>query len=298
MRILHAFAVVFFTFFPDLATAQTFAGIGSRAEGMAGAFVAVADDASAILWNPAGLATGALFDTQVYGDSGSNRLLAVAIPSVGLSYYRLHTVSGSGSRKNEGSGEVRPGTLTTNNFGVTLLQTVVKGLVIGSTMRIVSGGFDDFQGRTTFDLDAGAMLATGSVRFGVTARNLRQAEFLDREALIPTERAARVGVAYVPRSSAYGANGPFSVSLDADLTRSLTGTEKTRGVAIGGEYWVPKGIVGGRAGVRWNTLKAGNRVVSGGFSVKFPYGLFAEGHVTKAEGSEDFQWGLGGRVAF
>ena len=32
----------------------------SRAAGMAGAFVGVADDATAVYWNPAGLATGAL----------------------------------------------------------------------------------------------------------------------------------------------------------------------------------------------------------------------------------------------
>lgn len=31
-------------------------GVGARAQGMAGAFVAVADDASTIYWNPAGLA--------------------------------------------------------------------------------------------------------------------------------------------------------------------------------------------------------------------------------------------------
>jgi hypothetical protein len=30
-------------------------GIGARAIGMAGAFVAIADDASAIFWNPSGL---------------------------------------------------------------------------------------------------------------------------------------------------------------------------------------------------------------------------------------------------
>ena len=34
--------------------------VGSRAAGMAGAFAGVADDASAVYWNPSGLATGAL----------------------------------------------------------------------------------------------------------------------------------------------------------------------------------------------------------------------------------------------
>ncbi len=45
--------------------AQTFGGIGVRAEGMGGAFVAVADDASAVYWNPAGIATGSTFDFQI-----------------------------------------------------------------------------------------------------------------------------------------------------------------------------------------------------------------------------------------
>ncbi|MEO6223141.1 MAG: hypothetical protein ABIP90_07805, partial [Vicinamibacterales bacterium] len=41
------------------ASAQTgFEVIGSRALGMGGAFVAVADDPSAVFWNPAGLASG------------------------------------------------------------------------------------------------------------------------------------------------------------------------------------------------------------------------------------------------
>jgi hypothetical protein len=50
---------------PSLLTAQTWSQVGERSQGMGGAFVAVADDSSAVYWNPAGLATGSTFDAQV-----------------------------------------------------------------------------------------------------------------------------------------------------------------------------------------------------------------------------------------
>jgi hypothetical protein len=45
---------------------------GVRARGMSGAFVAVADDASAAWWNPAGLATIRFLDASI--DVGSARM--------------------------------------------------------------------------------------------------------------------------------------------------------------------------------------------------------------------------------
>src|SRR5688572_25043230 len=84
------------------AEAQTFEGPGSRAQGMT-AFVAVADDASAVYWNPAGLASGAYFslvldrtdaETSADGNSAGSRsswLLALTMPAAGLSYYRLRS---------------------------------------------------------------------------------------------------------------------------------------------------------------------------------------------------------------
>ncbi len=47
------------------AKAQIYEIVGTRAQGMGGAFVAVADDATATWWNPAGLATGAYFSSVV-----------------------------------------------------------------------------------------------------------------------------------------------------------------------------------------------------------------------------------------
>src|SRR6266481_2044160 len=63
---------LFFSFVSLSATAaaQTTDTIGVRAQGMAGAFTAVADDATAGWWNPAGLAGGAYFNAII--ESGTN----------------------------------------------------------------------------------------------------------------------------------------------------------------------------------------------------------------------------------
>src|ERR1044072_9322754 len=66
-----AVAAAFFMTVAPPARAQLFESVGIRAQGMAGAFVAVADDATASWWNPAGLGTGAYFSTVI--ESGSTK---------------------------------------------------------------------------------------------------------------------------------------------------------------------------------------------------------------------------------
>src|SRR5689334_18656696 len=99
---------------PTLASAQPFESIGVRAQGLAGAFVAVADDATASWWNPAGLATGAYLSAVVErgqttepddppAQGPARRVtptsVAVAFPALGFSYYRLRIseIAGTGS---------------------------------------------------------------------------------------------------------------------------------------------------------------------------------------------------------
>src|SRR5687767_15870591 len=84
--------------------AEAQAPVGTRAAVMAGAFVGVADDASAVYWNPAGLATGAIVsflvmysEEQFAPDDAqpaaagrhTGRIVALALPPIGLAYYRL-----------------------------------------------------------------------------------------------------------------------------------------------------------------------------------------------------------------
>src|SRR5262249_56453385 len=99
-----ALAAVLVVVSPSAARAQLYEDIGTRAEGMSGAFVAVADDATAVWWNPAGLATGPFFNALIEKGcvtepespttSGPARRasvsgFAMALPSLGFSYYRL-----------------------------------------------------------------------------------------------------------------------------------------------------------------------------------------------------------------
>ena len=245
---------------PGLASAQTFGGIGARAEGMGGAFVAVADDATAVYWNPAGLGTGATFDFQISRGapaSGSSFFVGAAMPVVGLSVYRTHTAQASPDRQNGGSAKVEIHSVSTTNAGVTFVQTVVPGLVIGTTARLVTGGIDPFEGRTTVDLDAGALVSAGSVRLGITARNLREPEFEHESGPVALKRQVRAGVAFAPRSLPAGVHGPFSVAFDADLTTSSGPLEDVRMAAVGGEYWVAVGSSGrevGCAGTPWTAI--------------------------------------------
>jgi hypothetical protein len=150
------------------AAAQSIEVVGTRALGMAGAFVAVADDATATYWNPGGLPTGAtlsaLFDGNTAdlvpgGDEGapltpesraqrvSGRALALTTPAFGLSYYRIETITlapvpaadDSSPDREEEIGSP-PGTaLVLQQYGATLVQSLAQGFNVGTTVKVVHG---------------------------------------------------------------------------------------------------------------------------------------------------------------
>lgn len=144
---------------------------------MAGAFVGVADDASAVYWNPAGLASGAfasfVFDfgaeerlppagTEPPGAwRGTGRILAFSVPPFGLAYYR-QGVYASGPPEPAvlgvpGREEVRTSVhaLTTSTVGVALLHSLNEYVVVGTTLKLIRGRAAAGLAKTA---DAGAAL--------------------------------------------------------------------------------------------------------------------------------------------
>jgi hypothetical protein len=135
---------------------------GTRALGMGGAFTAVADDATATWWNPAGLSTlladavleGAAEDLVDDPDApvragGAWRArpfsIAVAFPMLGASFNRL-TVE---EIRPSPTGTTEPGrqdpaarvrAFDLSSVGVTVVQSLGDAVVVGSTIRLLHAG--------------------------------------------------------------------------------------------------------------------------------------------------------------
>ena len=152
------------------AAAQTAEVVGTRALGMGGAFVAVADDPSAVYWNPAGLPRMGLinlgvdwqsFDTGLDAPTfldpaagGSSALVALTTPPLGVAYYRLRQTNLFPTRPDilppgtAFAGDGRDATLfhdgmgtslTTHNIGASVVQSIGERIDVAATVRFVRG---------------------------------------------------------------------------------------------------------------------------------------------------------------
>jgi hypothetical protein len=317
------------------ASAQSIEATGSRALGMGGAFVAVATDSSATWWNPAGLAAGPFLDVSIGRTSQTvdGRLpaartglwsMALGTPPFGLSYYHFRVTDVRGvaptAQDRAGREDLRGGvavrSLSVSQFGATILQTLLSGVHVGSTVKYVRGTArstgiageqafqsgipdlldeaDDLPGSDaegTVDLDVGLLAVAGALRAGAVVRNVREPEFDG----IRLPRQVRVGAAF---DGELAGLRPFVVSLDADLRAYDAGFGERRVVALGGEHWLRPRRLAVRAGTRIDTAGAADAVVTAGASVAPRAGLFVDGHVAVGGDGGDSGWGLAARVSF
>lgn len=292
---------------------------------MGSAFVAVADDASAVYWNPAGLVLGGSYfslvlDTNLgkaepedIGQAGrrSASIIALTTLPLGLSYYRLSATTLTPTSDPQ---TVRLDRLTTHHAGVTVVQSVTDRIAVASTLKWVRGyaaagtvpdgdrddlldGAGDLADVSTnkFDADIGVMVSLGTVRAGLTVRNVTEPDFSTSSGeAVALKRQTRAGISYV------GVPG-LIVAADVDVERAAGSLGEVRDVAAGAEARLLK-RVSVRSGFRFNTLgdEPGGRapVYSLGGSVATFRSLLVDAQVTLGSRAGDRGWGVAARLVY
>lgn len=287
---------------------------------MGGAFVAVADDATAIYWNPAGLATGSLFSVvaeriagdQVLGAEGRgqstrSRFIGLSTPPLGLSYYRT---SRTLATPREGAAAADVSRLTTDQLGVTVVQSLTNRVIVGSTLKYVrsraastfllgtrstertldEAPLVDMPASNGWDLDVGAIATFDKIRLGIAARNLRQPAATSQSGSIQHERQVRAGIALLPSTG-------LILAFDLDITDNAS-LGKGRDAAFGIEKRWDHLKMAVRAGVRANTRDIGETAISAGASVILRQNMFLDAFVLGGQADAPQSWGVGARVMY
>jgi hypothetical protein len=302
---------------------------------MGGAFVAVADDASAAYWNPAGFAAGNLF-TMVLdrtasevnpggssegAASGSGSLVSLGMPALGLSYYRLRatalapgiltTAADGDGRKSMGAGQVRLDELVTHHVGATLLQSIAPGLAVGATLKLVRGlarsGILPDGDRVALLGDASELAGRSSTRFdadvGVMATRGRVKGGLTvRNLMQPAFGAAGESGTFTLRRQARAGLAVVPVegwvlAGDLDLTRTPGPRGDVRSLAAGTEGRLGrKAFV--RAGLRVNTAGSREPIVAAGGSYAVMESILLDAQVTGGSDRAQRGWGIAARFVF
>ena len=312
------------------ASAQTFEAVGIRAQGMAGAFVAVADDASAVYWNPGAMATVGIFSAVGEWSDGdvaragfdaegravdgamalqqqSGGLIAVGVPPLGVAYYRLRSTGFAGSLAADhpaGRGAV----LTTDNVAVNLLQSLAEGLHVGASVRLVHGsaasGFVSGGDAGSLADAARDLAAHGSwdvdVDAGVLfARGSWRAGLTGRnlaEATFVTPESEDLSLDRQVRiGAAFLPRAGTTLAIDADLMRTAAATGDVRRLAVGLEQVVAPRLTL-RGGLHVNTLDEARPAAAFGASVAIRSSLWVEVQGTIGGHDAERRWGVGLRM--
>ncbi len=321
---------------PAPAAAQAIEAVGMRALGMGGAFVAVADDASATYWNPAGLVTGSVFSAVAeYGRakaedialppgpvsarrgaaSGTGTLLALGTWPVGMTVYRIATAAAVVTEPQDSTSPAaaaRLDRLATTHVGVNVLQTIVSGLHVGATVKYVYGsaGVGDRLPAPTDPLgDAEGLDTRGSNRFDMDAGliaelravklGLTVRNLFEPEFDTPVAGTRLALERQVRAGVAVRPTDRLILSFDADLTRTPDLGGERRSMAAGAEQRLWHERLAVRGGFRVSTVGESRATVTTGGSVSLRSGLHADGYLAigVADSAGD-GFGLGLRLTF
>jgi hypothetical protein len=247
LRILVA-ATLAACILPAAALAQTESGgapgswlsgyAGARTIGLGGAFVATADDALGVLWNPAGLQwmdqNQAMFESvRLFEDTSINSLsFAIPgsrLPSLGISMISLR--SGEFQRTNELNNPLGTFSEGETAYLFSLAKAFSSRFSIGTNFKLVHQSIEDFSGGG-FGVDVGGIFQlTPTLRVGASVLNLGGPSITLRDApeTYPTEMRGGASLDIL--------NGRARIQAEVDHADG-PGTR----LHGGAEYWVQPGI--------------------------------------------------------
>lgn len=280
-------------------------GVGSRATGMGGAFVAVSDDASALYWNPAGIASieeneiiashskwvtglnfnymGAVFNFKKFGNVG----FALTMLSVPEMLVRTEEFQ-------EGNGETFDAADIA--FGITYASNVGERFSVGGTLKFVQQRIwrtkanaiaIDLGTKYKTDFFGGMVIGATIYNFGsdmkMQGRNLRT--FVDPDP-ISEGNNDRIPVNFETDSWSLPLNFQFGIAFEPLKTPmhnvliaidALHPSSNYESVNVGGEYSFQKRVFL-RGGYESLFLKEVESGFNAGFGVhqKLPTGLLAK----------------------
>ena len=225
-------------------------GVGARALGMGGAFVAHADDVTAGYWNVAGLGAlrqteGAYMHAERFDGAVSFDYAAVALPlsdrsTVAVSFVRsaVDDIANTLDAYDPATGLPRPDaadyityfSAADNALFLSYARDVSGALSVGASAKVIRRGIGDFADSWGYSLDVGAQFDVGAVAFGVVVQDaigMRQVWSVDEaqfERLEGDERplglddtvepVVRLGAA---TTTALGADLALTLAADLDV---------------------------------------------------------------------------------
>ena len=251
-------------------------GIGARATGMGGSFTAVADDASAVYWNPAGISrlsgniasvnhtvwatdislTQAAYIFNVGFMPGMFAIQAKAMYLSDMERTTVYKPDGDGTYFDAGDSQ----------FGLTYSRSLTDKFSAGLTASLIHSGLDDLSANAvTFDF--GTLYDTGykTLRIGFAIQNIGGSlTYIDpaRAGKVPT--IFRVGASMDVVQS-----GNNALLMSAEFSHPPDNSER---INLGGEYSF-KDFFFARGGYNFGY---DSETLAAGLGVKFPTSLSTE----------------------
>ena len=250
--------------------------VGARASGMGGAFVAVADDASALYWNAAGIARIESSKSEL-SLNHANWPSELSFDQVGYVFHVKHIPGAFGVAARSLSMQPMiettayqpdPSVGTGRTFdagmmvaGLTYARSFTDKFSAGVTANFIHEGLADLS-QQSFSFDLGTLYDVGTLgmKIGMAIQNMgSQIKFIDREARIPS--VFRVGTsATLFQSADQKLIGSFEFSHPPDNSERMN---------VGGEYSFHR-YVFLRGGYNINYDSEG---IAGGVGFHFPVSI-------------------------